>query len=489
MAIDWKGFASIEMGLPAHFDDINRKYTSEEIKKADENIWIARNHFLLKAPFFGVLAMGLELVDASTWLKTISTDGKKFYYNVGFLNMLTPIGVQFCFAHVILHCAYDHFKRADVPLATLEKLFPDESLEHEDRVKIYKHMYSMAADYAANRDVAHVIYNVQKQHNQKMHKVTDVMISPDIINILYDAKYEDFSTEDILIDLFKQAKDGKNPFLNGFSLDDHSLIGNGYNGNNPNNMPNNDEMDPSYLSGKPRMTDEERDRFMTDFQSEMFKAYEMHEQSIASGQRNAGTVPGDIERYIGKLKNPEINWRQYITARFVSKLAQNEESWSSLDRRGYGGDFFMAGQKEKETVEVVIPIDTSGSISDEMVADFLSEIKGIANQYDDYKLTIWCFDGMVHEESIKVFTPDNIHTLENYKMVGGGGTLFLTNWIYMKEHDMKPKLIIMFTDGMCGDDYGVPGFAETIYVVNSEVIVPEEYGVTVRYRHSNDQGY
>jgi Predicted metallopeptidase (DUF2201). len=165
MSIDWKGFASIEMGLPSHFDGINREYTPDEIKKAEDAIWIARNHFLLKAPFFGVLAMGLDLVDSSKWLKTVSTDGKAFYYNVGFLNMLTPIGVQFCFAHVILHCAYDHFKRSDVPLSTLENLFPEEELCHEDRIKLYKHLYSMAADYAANRDVANVIYQVHKQHN------------------------------------------------------------------------------------------------------------------------------------------------------------------------------------------------------------------------------------------------------------------------------------------------------------------------------------
>ena len=134
MSIDWKGFASIEMGLPSHFDGINREYTPDEIKKAEDAIWIARNHFLLKAPFFGVLAMGLDLVDSSKWLKTVSTDGKAFYYNVGFLNMLTPIGVQLCFAHVILHCAYDHFKRSDVPLSTLENLFPEEELCHEDKL-------------------------------------------------------------------------------------------------------------------------------------------------------------------------------------------------------------------------------------------------------------------------------------------------------------------------------------------------------------------
>lgn len=491
MSIDWKGFASIEMGLPSHFDGINREYTPDEIKKAEDAIWIARNHFLLKAPFFGVLAMGLDLVDSSKWLKTVSTDGKAFYYNVGFLNMLTPIGVQFCFAHVILHCAYDHFKRSDVPLSTLENLFPEEDLCHEDKIKLYKHLYSMAADYAANRDVANVIYQVHKQHNgAKIKRPTDAMISPEILNILYDEKYEDFATEDILIDLFRQAKAGKNPFANGFSLDDHTLMSNGYGGNNPNGRPNdNGDIDESYFNGKPRLTDEERNRLMNDFQSEMFKAYDMHEQSIASGQRNAGTVPGDIERYIGKLKNPEINWRQYINSRILSKFCANEETWNNLDRRSFDDDFFMSGKKDQEKVQVVIFIDTSGSISDQMVADFLSEIKGITSQYDDYELTIWCFDGIVRRESIKVFTPDNIHSLDNYQMFGGGGTMFLSNWAYMEEISMKPKLIIMFTDGLCNDDYGIPNYAETIYVVNSEVVVPPEFGTTVRYRHKIDPNF
>lgn len=61
-----------------------KPYTDEEIGIVEEKIYQARSNFLMRQPFFGIMAMNLELVDASKWLVTAATDGKHFYYNVGF---------------------------------------------------------------------------------------------------------------------------------------------------------------------------------------------------------------------------------------------------------------------------------------------------------------------------------------------------------------------------------------------------------------------
>lgn len=487
----WKNLQNDAMNVPAYLSEVLGEYSEEDKNQIEDKLAMARNHFILKAPFFGLLASGLEMTDASRWLHTVATDGQKFYYNVGFLKKLTGRGVQFCFAHTILHCAYEHFNRSEVPMATLDKLFTDEELTEEDKKTIYKMVYSVAADYAVNRDVISVLYNVHSQNNNaNIKKELDVLIPADIIPLYYDPKYKDSSTEDILIDLLKQTANGENPLSKGMTLDDHSVLGKMGSGNGQlgsGGPGQGSEDDPSYYNGRPRMSDEERNTVMAQFQQNVFQAFQAHEESIAAGGRSAGSVPGDIERYIGKLRNPEINWRQYINSRFISKFQSSDESWSSIDRRSFGDDLYLPGKKEREKVEIVVILDFSGSISDEMITDFVTEIYGMACQYDDYEITVWCFDSIVRENSVKVFTKSNISELPNYKGEGGGGTSFLANWAYMDKKKIKPKLIVMFTDGYTGDDYGVPGFAETIYVVNSEVVIPEEFGITIRYRGKDYQ--
>ena len=59
-----------------------------------------------------------------------------------------------------------------------------------------------------------------------------------------------------------------------------------------------------------------------------------------------------------------------------------------------------------------------------------------------------------HDESIE------------YKIEGGGGTDFMANWEYMKEHGIEPQKFIMFTDGYTWDTWGDPDYCDTVFVVH-----------------------
>ena len=71
----------------------------------------ARVSLLMKASFFGNLATRLKLTNADEWCGTAATDGRNFYYNSRFIEMLRPKEVEFLFGHEVLHCVYDHFGR------------------------------------------------------------------------------------------------------------------------------------------------------------------------------------------------------------------------------------------------------------------------------------------------------------------------------------------------------------------------------------------
>ena len=76
-----------------------------------EKLITARVGLLLRASFFGNLATRLKLVNADEWCPTAATDGRNFYYNSRFVDMLKPKEIEFLFGHEVLHCVYDHFGR------------------------------------------------------------------------------------------------------------------------------------------------------------------------------------------------------------------------------------------------------------------------------------------------------------------------------------------------------------------------------------------
>ena len=136
----------------------------------------------------------------------------------------------------------------------------------------------------------------------------------------------------------------------------------------------------------------------------------------------------------------------------------------------------------ENTIDLCIAIDMSGSISNEQAQVFLSEVKGIMEQYQDFSIKIWCFDTEVYNEQDFDAQNDDI---TSYEVKGGGGTDFDANWRYMKDNDIVPKKFIMFTDGYTWDSWGDPDYCDTVFVIhsnhNSQLEAP--FGVTAHYEN------
>ena len=128
-----------------------------------------------------------------------------------------------------------------------------------------------------------------------------------------------------------------------------------------------------------------------------------------------------------------------------------------------------------------VAIDTSGSMSTEMLTDLLGEVKGIMEQFTDFRLHIWCFDTEVHNPY--VFTPDNLNDILEYDIQGGGGTDFECNWEFMKENDILPERFIMMTDGMPCGGWGEESYCDTTFLIHSDpdARIAAPFGVTVHY--------
>lgn len=204
---------------------------------------------------------------------------------------------------------------------------------------------------------------------------------------------------------------------------------------------------------------------------------EMKEKLLSSAQV-AGSLPAGVERYIKSFTEPKINWVDRLRMKIAS-TQKNDYTFMRVNKKSSygGGGFILPGSNRTNGIEICIGIDMSGSITDMIAGEFISEINGIMSQFDDYKVDIWTFDTEVYNH--EQFTSDGGTNIENYIPKGGGGTEFQCNWDYMKKHDITPKIFLMFTDMCPYGSWGDESYCDTIFVSrgNKGVIAP--FGLTI----------
>jgi predicted metal-dependent peptidase len=401
-----------------------KEYTASEKSKILDKLITARVGLLLRHPFFGNLATRMKLIDASDWCPTLATDGRNFYYNNDFVYKLKPKEAEFGFAHEVLHNVFDHMGRRD----------------HRDPV-----ISNIAADYAANQIL-------------KDEGIGEV---PSWIKIYQDNKYRGWSYEQIYEELESKATKIDLSTL-GELLDEH-LDGEG-------NGDGEDGDGDKNGNGPPRLTADEKKQIRD----------EIKEAMVAAAQAaGAGRVPAGVQRLIQTFTEPKMDWRQMLRMNIQSIIKSNF-SFARPNRKSQHCGAILPGLMNEETIDVAVAIDMSGSISDKMANDFISEVKGIMDEYVDFKLDLWCFDTAVY--GYQQFTGDNADEIMEYKCKGGGGTDFDVNYEFMKENDINPKRFIMFTDGYPCGSWGDEDYCESLFIVHGNDKIISPFGQTAHYK-------
>jgi predicted metal-dependent peptidase len=391
-----------------------------------DRIITARVGLLLRHPFFGNMATRLKIEAADDWLMTAAVDGRKLYFNTQFFNAMSNKEVEFVIAHEILHMVFDHLGRRD------------------DRNPM---LYNIAADYIVNNLL-----------------VRDrVGTKPKIVDCYQDFKYEGWSSEDVYDDLFKQAEKNGEEYLKqlGEMLDEH-LDMEGEDG---------DEDGDGKGKGRPKYSKAELDQIRDEIKEAMIQAAQ------AAG---AGNVPAGVARLIKEMTEPKMNWRELIRQQIQSTI-RSDYTFQRPNRKGWHIGAVLPGMNFQDTIDICISLDMSGSIGNDQAADFLGEIKGIMEEFKDYRIKLWCFDTKVYNE--QDFSADGGEDLMDYEIMGGGGTDFDANWTYMKDHDIQPKKFIMFTDGYPWNSWGDEDYCETVFIIHghSDKNLEAPFGVTAHY--------
>ena len=407
-------------------------------QKIIDKLVTARIALLLKHPFFGNLATRLKLVNADDWCPTAGTDGRHFFYNTKFIDSLTPKESEFLFGHEVLHNVFEHM------LVRIGDRDPQ--------------LWNIAADYAVNQILKDSNIGDMPKGKKGENKG------------FQDDKYKDWASERIYDDLFKQAKKNGKKMLEklGELMDDHQEWGKG-DGEGQGKGGKDGKK-----GGKPVYTKEELKKIRDEIKESMMGAAQ------AAG---AGKVPAEIERMIKELTEPKMNWREILRQQIQSTI-KNDYTFQRPSRKGWHTGAVLPGINYDETIDICIAIDMSGSIGNEQGADFLGEVQGIMSEYQDYNIKVWCFDTKVYNE--QDFTADNGTDLNQYQLMGGGGTDFNANWEYMKEQDIVPKRFIMFTDGYPWDSWGDESYCDTVFVIHGhhDKNLQAPFGLTCHYEEA-----
>lgn len=395
-------------------------------REVRETLITARVGMLLRTSFFGNLATRLRLVNADEWCGTAATDGRNFYYNSRFIKMLRPKEVEFLFGHEVLHCVYDHFGRRG------------------DR---NPQLWNIANDFCVNADL-------------KKHKVGEFITS---VPCLYDHKYDGMSSEEIYEQLYENAEKISVDDLIERMLDEH-MDGDAGSGGG----------DGEDGKGRPRLSEEERAKIRDEIKEAMLSA---------ANTCDAGNIPAGVKRLIQQLTEPKMNWRELLRMQLESTI-KSDYTWLRSSRKGWHIDAVMPGMKTTDAIDIAVAIDTSGSISEAQARDFLSEIKGIMESFDSYRIHVFTFDTETYNP--QQYDSDNLEDISEYDIQGGGGTDFDAIFHYLKNAEIEPKKLVVFTDGYPFGSWGDPNYCDTVWIIHGDRNPSPPFGTWALYEESQD---
>ena len=361
----------------------------------------ARTWLIIDKPFLGALVLRLPLVEADAkWCRTTATDARSFYYNRRYIEALSFEQTKFILAHEALHCALSHFARR----------------EHRD-----KHRWDLACDFAIN----------------PLLVADGLRPAPDAL--ILDA-YKDMTAEEIYPCIQENSDEQ--------TLDQHiydeadtpegsSKQGGGQGGMGENESEgggSHGETDPQ-AGGAPQpppLSAPEREALSKQWQQRLASAAQ---QAI-----QAGKLGGSIARMVDHLLQPQLPWRTLL-AHYMTRAARDDYSFAHPSRRE--GAAILPGMRSQH-VDLVVALDTSGSISDEEMREFLSEINAIKGQVGA-RITLHACDEKLAPDGPWTFEPWEEVELPA-KFQGGGGTRFTPLFEWAEHQDRSPNLLLYFTD-------------------------------------------
>jgi predicted metal-dependent peptidase len=402
----------------------------------------ARTRLILDKPFLGALVLRLPMQAGDPkWCKTTGTDAKTFYYNRAYIDELSLEQTQFVLAHEAMHCALSHFSRRQHRL---------------------KHRWDLACDFAVNPilvddglkpppDALYMRDFAGMTAEEIYHQIGDLEDQEPMDQHLYDEEDKEKQEQQQDTDSGKgdQPDNQKNE-----QQGDETSGKEGQSGS-----ASEAELDENLggASQPPPLNDMESDALSVQWQQRLAGA--------AQQAMQAGKLSGAMERLVDHLLQPQLPWRMLL-ARYMTAVARDDFSFARPSRRE--GNAILPSLRSTQ-VELTVAIDTSGSISEEELEEFITEIDAIKGQMRA-RVTLLACDDKLDERGPWVYEAWETFSLPD-DIQGGGGTNFNPVFDYIKQQGREPDLLLYFSDAE-GEFPEAEVHFDVIWLVKGKATVP-----------------
>jgi len=311
---------------------------------------------------------------------------------------------------------------------------------HEALHKVYQHMHlwkklwkqspmltNMAADYVVN-------YSIHEADEQGV-----ITKRPD--SALFDLKYKGMTTKQVFELLKKDFEDNR-----GEGKDGH---------------------DSHDWEGAEALSDEE-----------VKETAKQIDQALRQGEIIRGKMQGNKNRSVNELLEPKVNWREQLRD-FVNATCKNKDktSWKRPHKRFIGHDIYMPSMVGESIGQIVVGIDTSGSIGQQELNEFLTEVVAICDDVSPSSIELLYWD--THVAGHETYNQGDYKGLfESTKPAGGGGTHVGCVNQYIKDKRIQPEAIIILTDGYVENDFGGNWEYPTLWAITTRHIT-SPHGKTI----------
>jgi predicted metal-dependent peptidase len=387
---------------------------------------IKRGHIaLMKHPqtalYSGVMLMGTSAVEDD--VPTAYTDGVNKKYGRKFLeSIVSEPKVRGLILHENLHVA-------------LKQVVFGRAMFEENRK-----LANLAADFVVN-DIITCIDGTVAGTSERLVELPD--------GAVYDAMFHDWSMREVYNYLKKNCKNGSKSGKG---------KGQGGQGSNPpsgGNQPNDDDEDGDTVTVNGKTYDisqsDEHD-FVGEATAEQAKEIlDQIDRALREGGMLAGRMGAKIPRVISDLLEPKIDWREALRE-FVSATTKgnDEFTWRRMNKRHMANDIYLPSVENESIGEVVVAIDTSGSIGGEQITEFATELVSICDLCQPEVVRVLWWDTEVHGE--QVFKGNYTDIAKLLKPMGGGGTHVSCVSEYVNKNKVKAECVLVFTDGYVEHD-------------------------------------
>jgi predicted metal-dependent peptidase len=175
------------------------------------------------------------------------------------------------------------------------------------------------------------------------------------------------------------------------------------------------------------------------------------DKALREGGMLAGRMGAKLPRVISELLEPKIDWREALREFVSSSTKGNDEfTWRRMNKRHMANDIYLPSVENESIGEIVVAIDTSGSIGSEQITEFATELVSICDLCQPEVVRVLWWDTEVHGE--QVFKDNYSDIAKLLKPLGGGGTHVSCVSDYIVKNKVKAECVLVFTDGYVESD-------------------------------------